>query len=74
MRIIKRKNMLNEGVVYVVQDEAWNGAAAYQNSLIPKAVYGKSYQDIRTFLNLEAAKDFAYKYVNNLQPGEEIVG
>ena len=74
MRIIKRKNMLGEGVVYVVQDEAWNGAAAYQNSLLPQRVFGKSFQDIRHFLTLAEAKAFAHQYVNNLQPGEEIVG
>lgn len=74
MRIIKRTGLLNTPDLYVVQDASWSGAAAYQNSLVPKAVFGKSYQDIRSFSTLEAAKDFAYKYVNNLQPGEEIVG
>ena len=72
MRIIKRTNQF--GTSYVVQDEAWNGAAAYQNSLIPKAHFGKAYQDIKSFGSLDSAKQFAHYYVNNLQPGEEIVG
>ena len=72
MRIIKRTNQL--GVIYVVQDDAWNGAAAYQNALLPQRAFGKSFQDIRTFLSLKEAQTFAHQYVNNLSPGEEIVG
>ena len=72
MRIIKRTNQF--GTTYVVQDEAWNGAAAYQNSLSPTAKFGKQYSDIKSFDTHKAAQQFAYYYENNLQPGEEIVG
>lgn len=74
MRIIERKLPVNGSLVYVVQDESWSGAAAYQNSLLGQGqVYGKRYQDIKSFGTLEEAKAFAFQYVNNLQPGERIV-
>jgi hypothetical protein len=75
MRIIERKLPVNGSIVYVVQDEGWSGASAYQNSLLGQGqVYGKRYQDIKSFGTLEEAKAFSFQYVNNLQPGERIVG
>ena len=75
MRIIERKLAVNNSIVYVVQDDSWNGAAAYQNTLLGQGqVYGKRYQDIKSFGTLEAAKEFAFQYQNSLQPGERIVG
>ena len=72
MRIIERTSPITKSVTYVVQDNAWNGAGAYQNGL--GIVYPKPYQDIREFPSFEAAKAFAFQYENNLQPGERIVG
>lgn len=71
MRIIERTNPINQSVLYVVQDDGWSGAIAYQNGL--GNFYGKPYQDIKSFATLQEAKDFAYQYQNNLQPGERIV-
>ena len=74
MRIIKRVNPVNQSVLFVVQDESWNGATAYQNSI--QAALGhsrKPYQDIKTFVTLQDARNFAHQYKNNLQPGEEVV-
>lgn len=72
MRIIERTNPINQSVLYVVQDDSWNGAAAYQNSF-KGSFYGKPYQDIKAFQTLQEARDFAYQYKNNLAPGERIV-
>jgi hypothetical protein len=74
MRIIERTDFKTHVRVFVVQDESWNGAGAYQNSLLPNGqVFGKRYQDIKSFATLQEAKDFAYQYHNNLAPGERIV-
>jgi len=75
MRIIKRTSAFDQSLTFIVQEESWNGASAYQNSLLPTTkIFGKVYQDIRGFRTLEEARAFAHQYVNNLQPGEEIVG
>lgn len=75
MRIIKRKSLFNKPDLFVVQEEGWNSAFGNQNSLMQgMKVSGKTFQDIRAFLSLEEAKTFMHQYVNNLQPGEEIVG
>ena len=74
MRIIKRVNPVNQSVLFVVQDESWNGAAAFQNHINAVSSYSrKPYQDIKSFATLQDAKDFAHQYKNNLQPGEEVV-
>jgi len=73
MRIIKRTSAFDQSLTFVVQDEGWSGAASYHNSFMDNKVFGKVYQDIRGFRTLEEARAFAHQYVNNLQPGEEIV-
>jgi len=74
MRIIERVNPLNQSVIFVVQDASWNGATAYQNSLSPRKIFGKAYEDIASFSSLEDARVFAHRYENNLNVGERIVG
>jgi len=74
MRIIERTNTLNQSVLYVVQDDSWNGATAYQNAYNPSKIFGKAYEDIASFQSLEDAKVFAHRYENNLNVGERIVG
>ena len=75
MRIIERKLAVNNSIVYVVQDDGWNGASAFQNSILDNGgVYKKRFYDIKSFGTLEAAKAFAFQYENSLQPGERIVG
>lgn len=78
MRIIERTNLVNKSILFVVQEETYNGYAAQGpiqgGGLFQVNPYQKKYTDLRHFATLEEAKTFVYNYQNSLGPGERIVG